>query len=363
MKYTAAVFPFSEQALPIVRHMDDFDVPYIVHRLIGFKGDGLDKKDAAYICNQPPIGITVTDCFASVGENWQVLIIDTEALEKRNMQNKCNAIWEDCLRRGKQLVFVGSNRQSLQSKYSGFCVAYPNAIKFITSDGDATCENYIYTSYSPVPVPVILVGGMVKQCDTLEILCELQRCFRKDGRMASCVCESSLGLLLGMHSYNHIFKDCCTTEAEKITQINELVNNIVHVERPECVIIEAPDSVIKYSNLVPNGFCVRTYMVREAVTPGLFIYSLPESFSNEELIERMSDGFQKKYGFAISAVHVNNILIDSYATAQSENVSFIYTDVTISHLKQYSEKRKIPVFNVVENGGEALYQHISSLLI
>jgi len=167
-----------------------------------------------------------------------------------------------------------------------------------------------------------------------------------------------------MHSYSHIFEGGNLSEGEKILRLNQLARDIIQVERPDMLIVEAPDPVMKYSNNIPNGFGIRTYMASLALMPDQFICCVPYGLAVEKFITSVSRGIMDKYGFPISAVHASNIIVDHLVSLQEQEMSYAYSELQAvsESLKDGVKDCPIPVYNLFEEGPEGLYRHTLNFL-
>lgn len=146
--------------------------------------------------------------------------------------------------------------------------------------------------------------------------------------------------------------------------LNQVARDIIRSERPELLIVEAPDNVMKYSDIAPNEFGIRTYMVSLALNPQCFICCIPFNFISQGFIEAINQDIKNKYGFSISAVNVSNIWMDYLAIIQEQSVSYVHTDLEYMHhfLGDSPVQSSIPLYDVVSDGATKLYRYICDLL-
>lgn len=169
-----------------------------------------------------------------------------------------------------------------------------------------------------------------------------------------------MGLLLGMHSYTHIFDvNAGLSEEDKAMALNKLAQNIIRSERPSLLIMEAPDPMLKYNNATPNGFGLQTYLICQAIKPDFLVCSVPPDLANEDaFLTLVSQDFKNRYGANIAAVHISNVVIESFDTVQFHRIARVHTDLerVWSLQKQQNGNRLIPAFDVVSDGAEELAQ-------
>ncbi len=240
----------------------------------------------------------------------------------------------------------------------------PSNVSIRISETSVTHNLVDVHSYSVLDVPVLLVGGLVEKSDSLEVIFSLKELFSRDGTAVSYFTSSDLSLLFGMHSYNFIFNNDMLTENEKILMLNQIARDIIRSERSELLIVEAPDAVMKYSDINPNGFGIKTYMASLALNPQLFVCCIPYNLISQGFVEKISQDIEKKYGFAISAVNISNALADYLSIMQEESVGNVHTDPDYMHrfIEEHTLQSSVPLYNVVSDGAVKLYSHIWSLL-
>lgn len=78
-------------------------------------------------------------------------------------------------------------------------------------------------------------------------------------------------------------------------QLNQFIRSIVNIESPQLILAEAPDAIIKYNDVVPNGFGIRTFMLCQAILPDYFIASVTCDLAVNDFLESVSSGIQGKY--------------------------------------------------------------------
>lgn len=363
MNNKIALFPYDKFSLPIARHWNSLDDHHRLQQLIAYKGSGLTGRDAAWACNHPPIGIEVTDWSSMNLSEWDTLLINCSGLANEYL-TECTDIFRNYLEIHKHVVFADSSRTSPLPVLESLYQTYPDYVKLVNAQTSVDVPWTSNIKYIPLDIPVLLVGGLAHESDSLETILSLREEFGKDGRFASCVIDNDAGLLLGMHTFRHIFSDTTIGEVDKILAINRLTHDIQKAERPEIIIVEVPGTVMKYSKDIPGDFGIHLHMIVQALDPSLFVCCMPFDLAIHPFVEAVSEGFNKRYGFSISAVHASNLLIDSAAMFQKRALSYSHVelDVVNQTLRQEVQNRKIPIYNIISEGAHSLYQHIISLL-
>ena len=365
MKNKLMLFPYDGSILPIIRHWESLVDKYHLLQLVAYKGTGLIGKDAAFACNHPPVGITVSDQLNPETNDWDTLLVSCSKIESDYSSIAYLETFRQCLQRHKQIIFVDYSRSEHLSIFRDLQNEYPDYVQLVNVDTLIHRSSFISSiKYTPLPVPVLLVGGMIHESDSLEIVLSLREYFIRSGRIVSCVVDSEPGLPFGLHTFRHVFDDKQLNEIDKIYAINRHAHAILQTERPELFIVEIPGTIIKYNNKVPGDFGIQMHMIIQALEPQLFICCLPFDFAVPPFIEIINKRFLERYGLPISAVQASNILIDSAGILQDEVLSCVRTDM--KQVRQVLENNlsegMIPIYDVLSQGAQDLYQHIDNLL-
>lgn len=364
MHCDCAIFPFTESALPIIRHITLAKQIELCHinSVYTWSGLGLSGMDAALICNYPPVGVPVLGTLTASNENWKTLIIDCDNIGNQYSMLSIEEITHSCLRSGKNILLICAEYKKLTQYLKQLLSDFPDQVKYLSADTSVLYGQFGTPGYAPINIPVIIVGGLVQCCDSLEIILSLKEKFIKDGHNVACITSSNLGLLLGMHSYSFIFDNTDISEAQKALDLNDFVKNIIQMERPDAILIEAPDSMLKYNNIVPNGLGIQTYIVSQSIDPDLCICCFPEDLVANFFVESISHDFQNRYGFPICAVHRSNMVLDSIDILQNQAISYVRTNEPPPLIRNHDEHNSIPIFDVVFHSTNALYSHIIDLI-
>ncbi len=370
MPTKAAIFPFNERMLPVVRHFNASQNQYDIQKVMTWSGCGLNGKDASFICRHTCVNIPVTIPTLPDDESeWDTLIVDCDVMCNSNSTLDVSKFLGNCLSAGKKIVAVTSQEDLLRADrvWENLLAAYPGRIRIFSSQKSVVRHfDDVGDRYKPISIPILLVGGLVQQCDTLEVVLSLREAFCTHGHRASCITGSNMGLLVGMHSYAHLFGEMTSlSEEEKALRLNEMARTVILNERPELLIIEAPDAIMKYNNIAPNGFGLRTYLMSQALDPDLLICCLPIDLVDESFLNAISQDCLNRYGCPIGAVHVSNVLIDSLRTVQDHQVTCTHTDLSAVQevLRQTAGNISVPVYDVVSDGAEELFYRIAQTML
>ena len=201
---------------------------------------------------------------------------------------------------------------------------------------------------------------MVECPDIFNVLLYLTNKFINIGLHPAVVTKQPIGQLFGFHSINHVFISTELTESRKIRELNRYLAAIEHYDCPDVFIVEAPDAVMKYNDIDPNGFGILTYMLAQAIRPDMFVCCVPVDLAVGKLIESLSKDFRIRLGTPIHAVQVSNIVMDSADLNQRKQLSYVHIDQNRvqDQLNKEGFSSQIPLFDIDSGDEEKLFQCI-----
>jgi hypothetical protein len=360
MRIPIAIYPFCAEILPVVKTFDKLQELYTINRLISPSGFGMTGYDAGYICNHPDTGIVVTDEFDFDSMEWTTLILFEPIMLKEKISYSYETIAEQALQSGKYVIFLGSSVK-VKNQLNKLSDTYPDRIEirtYLDSFSKSTFEKA--QVFHEAEIPIILVGGLIEEADTFEVLLKLAAKAKEENVKALVFSKHPIAELLDFHNINHIWECTTYTEVQKIESINNYINNKVESLRPEVIFLEAPDAIMRFTDFAPNGFGVRTFMICQAVTPDQFVCCLPFEFAVNKFISKISDGFERTLGSPITAVHVSNVFMDAQEIILTHDISIVRNNLKFVHdqLLKESEYSQIPMHDVVTDGIDAIYNDL-----
>lgn len=341
----AVLFPFEKALLPIVRHYHELQTQYEFTEVIALSGMGLGGKDAGVACNQPLIGIQVVDKLDVGSSKWDTLILVREYLPAEFDEQ---GMVKDLLSCKKELVvlehsidFVPQWLINLSKKES--------LLKLVFSEKFWEKENQT-TGYEGIHTPVLLVGGVVEEADVLEVTTMATKILRNMGLAVVTVTKESAAGIFGFLDFKPLYSKC-ENEAEKIIRLNQVIQVIEKEMVPDIIIIEAPDALIRYNDLAPNGFGIQTYMLCQAVQIDFMVCCMPYDLAQIEFLRLLDQDFSLRYGVGIGMVHASNVLVDSVDLINSKHLSVFYDlfDRVETFTKDVRTETEIPVCNVISH--------------
>ena len=338
-----ALYPYDAELLPIVRHFEAMQKKDHLCGIIAVPGYGGIGKDAAYACNQPDIGILVEQESEESFEKWDTLYL---ALRHLPQAGEVKTVLKHALRQGKEIIGIGT-RLEMQYEWVKELKKEMPEIQMLISD-DPLPRVQSEQEYQPVRTPVVFVGGIAGKEDVLEVVLTLAEELRGSGKTVACITNEPVCTLLGCYDFSALYKECLDLPIA-ITKINQTVQAIEKRMLPDVILMEAPDALIRYHSLTPNGFGIYSYMLAQAVKPDYLVCCMPADMAYGELIEYFSRDFRIRYGTDIDAIHISNMLIDGADVTHKKKMSVFYGDMRLARdsIQMMEENSKMLAFNAV----------------
>lgn len=358
------IFPFRAELLPIVKRFDQLQSKFILKRVFSYPGSGLVGKDAAYACNQPDVGIEVEQFGEDNLEEIETVILFNPLEKSKKTDEDLLQLSKTSLQHGRSVLLccnftdsVVESASELKESFPNFAFSFDNNFPKERSFGKA-----MY--YKRLDVPVILFGSLVKNPDTLEAICYLNEYFSKIDMKCLVISNTSAGELFGFKNLSPILDSKDMADSTKIEEMNRYANDLVSELNPSFVLVEAPDAVMRFNDITPNGFGVLSYMVSQAFQPDHLICSIPFELAVPEMVKALSKDFEIRLGTPISAALATNIVVDSAENLQTHVMSSLFVPMSYSmpKLSQVQRADDIPIFSVINKNDPRLFMHITDLL-
>ena len=345
-----ALYPFDAALLPVVRHFETMQKKDTLRSVMSVPGYGGIGKDAAYACNQPDIGIKVVQDTEGEIENWEILYL---ALRHLPHTYDVKTLLRRVLKQGKQVIGIGSKSEMQYGWVKELKREIPE-LQMQTTDRFLP-EVKATQEYQPIQTPVVFAGGIAGREDVLEVILTLAEELRSSGKTVACITNEPICTLLGCYDFSALYREY-TELPIVITQINQTVQAIEKELLPDVILMEAPDALIRYHSLTPNGFGIYSYMLAQAVRPDYMVCCMPADMAYDELIQYFSRDFSNRYGIGIDAVHISNMFIDGSEVAHMKKMTVFYGDMQLVKppLQMLEETSKLFAFNVVLQQGQGI---------
>lgn len=349
MRKRAALYPFDAELLPIARHFNRLQTEYHLVSLIAPLGYSNIGKDGGFTANQPDIGFVVEEEDSFRSEQWEYLIVIKERMVEIDLK-----YIESVLSANKKVVFYISGNDSfleevkiLQKQYQKSLIIVENTVMSSDTSNDVELMN----------VPVILVGGLLKRADVTEVIFKLSEYLRADGKQIDVYTNTAASSLFGFYSLLPLM-EMDNNENNKTETIRTMISQNASKNYPDVIIIEAPDAVMKYSEVVPNDYGIRTYIISQAIAIDYFICCIPFELVQPKMIESLSQKMSFHLDCPISAVHASNIILDVSETLERKEIHIVHVPISTVDEWLNATDFSIPCFNMITEHMEKVIEQL-----
>ena len=363
-KSPLAMYPYSSPLLPVVNHFERLQEEYYIHKLISLPGLGLNGRDASFACNHPEMNMVVTDSLEIKDLSWSTLLLTNLPGESPVKVAHILDVMGRTLSIGKSVIYCDASRDDIPNKVWAIKEKYIDKLLIYFEDFTPSRGSIFTGTYNQINAPIVLVGGLVESGDSLEILLNLATHFTDHGIHPTVITKHSIGQFFGFHTIKHILNQPGVTESQKIENLNMFIASLELEEMSNVILVEAPDAVMRFSDSAPNGFGILTYMLTQALRIDSFVCCVPFELVDSQFLKMLSRDFSIRLGSPIDAVHVSNVIVDSARVLETHKISYVHTalDRVHKHIANKFNNPSIPLFDVVSNGGEDLFQFLCGLL-
>ena len=212
--------------------------------------------------------------------------------------------------------------------------------------------------YGTLRAPVMLVGGLAATADSFEVLTGMALGLQKEGPAAPGDLQAAPWGSSSGFTASIIFSTVGMGQKRiELLGLNTFLQDLERRYLPDLILMEAPDPVMRYNNIAPNGFGIRTYMLCQAAPPDYLLCCVPCDLAVGNFLEMLSDDFSHRLGAAISGVCVSNFIVDSANLLQTREVSYARTgmEMVYAQIEREGPCSKIPMFYAAAAGDGAAF--------
>lgn len=341
------IYPFGEQASPIIRHMNLIP-EYELVAVVSPPGWGLTGEDVGLADNSGATGLIVNDNFdTSINLCDTVLFIDSiKFLDfKKHIYPKiCSAINK------RKSIIVAMRIDDNYKKYiAQMCLENEVTFDYFGYESKSSYEyDIIKENLLNISVPVVYIIGMAENTDKFEIQLSLRENLLKTEYKISQIGTRSYSEIFGMHNFPQFMYDDKLSEVKKILMFNRLIWEIEISEKPDIILVGIPGGIIPFNNNFTNRFGILAVEASMAVKPDFAILSIPFGDYNKETYIKLTNMVKHKLGFGVDTVILTNVMPEWPIINQG--IELAYVRVGIDHVdsqKNVVQGFNIPVLNIL----------------
>ncbi|URZ07466.1 TIGR04066 family peptide maturation system protein [Clostridium felsineum] len=374
MKKKALIYPFSNEFFPIMKAMLNSKYEYEIVSAVTPKAWFLAgaKDDVSKINGSSYLGIGISNNFVEEMKRCDTVIIahcNNEKLMYKDIISKIRTSIEF----NKNIIccFSLEDRDILEigelSKKNNIIFKYLNEqdqnLKNIEIIEKQKQNNYIRI-HKP-DAAVIFVGKMLDELDSTSSMVSISENYKEEGYNVITISLNNNCKLLGYIPFPYDIFRLNNSIEEKVFLFNYFINQIEATYRPDLIVIQLPGGMMKYSDIITNGFGIYTYLISQALSSDYFILVTPFDQMKKEFYEKLSECFWHRFGFKINIVNMLNMKLDFAASVEKGRAVFNYLPMENLDkiICENFEESKIPVFNPLRDEGcEKMFRNSISTL-
>lgn len=359
MKMQVAIYPFCLELLPVVKAFNTIQNKYILKRIIAPLGYGLSGKDAGFIANQDDTGFIISDTLDEYSKDWEILLVtETENIEK-SFESEMISYIQRTLQVNKKVIYYVNDYKNISNEIKILHQKHKENFEIIDSVPKID-KKYEVTVSDMIQTPVVLIGGLIGKNDTGEVTLKLYEYLKNQGKHVAVFFSNPIGKLFRFESIYSVFRQNIL-EIEKIEMIHKIIQNCELKKHPDIILIEAPDTIMQYSSMIPNGYGIWTYMLSLSVSFDYFVCCIPFESVNKQFIEYVNNAIKNILGCSIDVVHAENAVLDGITTAELKKISIVHDNMkNVQDCIDRWRNETICVTNVMLDGSERLYRALEN---
>lgn len=360
MKKKVLIYPFSNKFFPVMKAMlnkvDEYEIVSVVTPKTWFLAG--EKDDVSKINNSNPLGIIISNNFEEEIKKSDTVIIADCNNKKVIYSDIVNKI-KTSIKFNKNIICCFKLEDNDILEINELC--QNGNVKFeYLNEPDKSDEaidilkKQIANNYTKINKPdstVIFVGKLLDELESGLSLVSISENYKKEGYNVVTISLNNNCKILGYLSFPSFIFESNTSIEEKILLFNCFIDKVEKKHRPDVIIIELPGGMLKYSDIITNGFGVYPYLISQAISNDYFVLVTPFDEIDEEFYEKLSECFWHRFGFEIDVVNMLNATLDIAYSIEQRKVILNYLPIqnVDKIISKKFENSKISVVNPLNN--------------
>lgn len=330
------VYPYSNEFREVMLH---------AHQL----ADDIDIIDLVTLSswqqeiNMEKLSVRIsTDFFGAVN--------DSECMIAAEFSGRNNALYKDILdkmkysiQRGKSVICcMELEERDADGLEQG---AKENKVEFTYLRKKKSIKNRLFQKSNAI---IIYIGCLFSGIDTSDVFMKVMDYYRENDYKVTGIVSNYNLMLLGYDEFpEYIYETKGDSASWQIEELNHYFIGKYIKYRSQVMVVQLSGGLMKYSDLCPDGYGLRTYLLSQAIQPDCIIMKSPFLQFGGEFYEGISEAFKYKYGSQICSVVICGKLIDDFEA--KENGKILYEKVPLQVINEYVE--------YMNRDGKYIYYH------
>lgn len=346
------IYPFTEEAMPIIRHLNvlnNLDIKFLVspngfgisnlklHQLDG--GERIIDNLSISVNFEEKVNECATVMFIPFNNPIQPMIEILKNKLEYSIDNNKDIIWA----LPEDLFDLTYYKKLCQKKGLTFT-------SFWESKVDISFEN---TALEDINVPIVCVFGEAENTNKFEIQMALREAFISNGYSVSQIGSRKYCEVLGFHSLPKFFSEDISSN-NKILMFNRYVKKICTEENPDIIIIGVPGGIKPLSLAIDNDFGLTAFEISQAINIDFSILSVFNQKICKDDLETFKNTFRYRFNSSLDLINISNYIFDITKSYTSKELKTMNCDCKFYHktIEAIGELKDEYYFgNVLTEGG------------
>lgn len=317
------LYPYEKNAYALVKYWGKNNNSEIAE-IYSPKSYGLEGKDGGEVFEYQKLGYKIKSDYKEGLSRYDGVIIPP-VRSKIVLEMICELI-RNALLNGKDIICYCRLDESFQNELNSILAASTG--KFINRAKKQNENVYKYNIikeadgkwYIP-EVPVVFVGEVLNEMQAGEIVSELFYDMKTRGYKVLALVDYLYAIEENMYEFPFFLYSNGLVNDQKVIALNSYIRRIVEQCRPNIILVQIPNPIMRQNLFDRDNFGVLPYIVSQCVNPDYSIICdvLRDIDGQEEYInyfKELNNCFWYRFGIVVNEILLNNIKIDlnsSYA--------------------------------------------------
>lgn len=355
------LYPFTPDNMAIVRFHSRWNKKYRINAVVSPRGLSYGGKDISVADNRKEVGLIVQDDLdKALDENEGLLIPSGDS--KAPAYTGIWGIMCAAAKKGKDIICSINLTQRQFVEIRNLCRENKSTFLYCPMEKSRWTTSTITGRYHP-SVPVIFVGNLVAEANTLEVALEVANRFMQDGYKVSVIGDRPELNLYGFHGSSLLAdlshgKIIGNDIAMAITLLNHYIHYVESHDNPDVMVIQIPGGMLDTPDF-PNECGVYAYILSRVLQPDYFIGCSLLGKARRKEIQFINEEIERRFGYPIDCIHLSNKSVSTESSLQKHKMEFIYYPVEKTYEEIPKMQGEVPVYHLLEKEHlEQMYQNM-----
>ncbi len=239
-----------------------------------------------------------------------------------------------------------------QERFKNECIEKSVAYEFVSEQVSLVDSKVMDT----IEIPVVTISGVGPYVEKFKTGLYLRKSFESTGYKVLYISSRREGKLFGAHIFPEYMYNKNIDYTAKVFGFNNYLSGLVHIEKPEVVLIGVPGEMMELSEKHKMNFGIMASTVFNAIKPDVSILNMYNMRYTDEFLEEQKEYCKYRFGMIPDLFYVTYTgIIDS--SLQESWIQYFHADRLFDDLLK---KNKLFCDVDVKNG--LLFKQIKNIL-